>query len=395
MKIMRNDKILYLECNSGISGDMMVGAMIDLGVDIELLRSELAKLKVGGYQITAGRTKKCGIDSCAFRVEVEETHHHRTFCDIQKIIQESPLKETVKMLANRIFYILAKAEAKVHNTEVEKVHFHEVGAVDSIVDIVGTAICIDQLGITEVAISSMTEGQGTVWCQHGEIPVPVPAVAELVAEHGLPLKQTGIEGEMITPTGAAIAAALRNCDLNETEFIIHQIGIGAGTKDFPRANVLRAMLVDRSVAPDDVWVLESNVDDCSGEQLGFLQEQLMKAGVRDVLVRTAYMKKNRPGYQLQVICDQELIERAEELIFAESTSIGIRRYQAGRTVLERRIERVSTPWGEAEVKICGYGGKTFYYPEYESIRRLAGRAGESYRKLYQTIKEEAEREFRS
>lgn len=389
-----NNNVLYLECGSGISGDMTVGALIDLGADPEYLKKEIAKLPIDNYEITVGRTKKCGIDSCAFRVEVQEEHqHHRTFGDIRKMIRESDLKEAVKDTAEKIFYVLAKAEAKVHGTTVEKVHFHEVGAVDSIVDIVGAAICIDELGITDVALGSMAEGSGTVMCQHGEMPVPVPAVAQLAAEHGLLLKRMKVEGEMITPTGAAIAAALRTRELTDEEFVVRKIGIGAGTKDFPHANILRAMLIEINRQPEDIWVLETNVDDCSGEQLGFLQDKLLKSGVRDVLFRTVYMKKNRPGYQIQVICDAGLIEQVEDQIFCETTSIGIRRYQVNRTVLERRMEKVPTPWGEAAVKVCGYGGKTLCYPEYESIRQLADESKESYRKVYQTIKECAESEL--
>lgn len=387
-------KVLYLECNSGISGDMTVAALLDLGASAKKLQEGLAKLPIDGYEIKIGRTKKCGIDSCTFSVILhEDHHHHRTFGDIKRIIRSADLEEAVKKRVEKIFYVLAKAEAKVHGVTIDTVHFHEVGAVDSIVDIVGAAICLDDLGIIEVAVSSMSEGCGMVWCQHGQIPVPVPAVAELAAEYGLPLKQTGIEGEMITPTGAAIVAAMRTKQVVLGEYVIKAIGIGAGTKEFAHANILRAMLIEEQTGSDDVWVLETNVDDLSGEQLGFLQEQLLKEGARDAFFSSIYMKKSRPAYKLTVLCDELVIERMEGLIFRESTSIGIRRFRANRTVLERRTEEVDTQWGKTQIKVCRYAGQTFYYPEYEAMLPIAQAAGLGYRELYDSIVRKAEEKF--
>lgn len=394
-------QILYLECNSGISGDMTVGALLDLGASEEKLRSELLKLPVDGYELKVERTKKCGISCLSFHVLVEEEHHHhhesthehhhhhRTYRDIREMIENSRLHEAVKEKSQKIFYVLAKAEATVHGTTIDAVHFHEVGAVDSIVDIVGAAICLVDLGIEEIAISSLTEGCGTIWCQHGEIPVPVPAVLKLAETYGLPIKKTDIQGEMITPTGAAIAAAMRTTELPE-EFIIQKTGIGAGTKDFLHANILRAMLIESQASADSIWILETNVDDFSGEQLGFLQEKLMNNGAKDVFLTPVYMKKNRPAYKLTVLCDKTTLYQMEDLIFRESTSIGIRRYPADRTVLERRIEKIPTNLGEADIKICTYNGKAFCYPEYESIRTLATQHNKSYQETYTTIKGKAE-----
>jgi len=396
-------KILYLECNSGISGDMTVSALLDLGASEERLRSELAKLPVDGYELKVEQTKKCGISCLRFHVLLKEEHHHhhhenehrlhhhhhRTYKDIQEMIEGSKLQKAIKEKSQKIFYILAKAEAAVHGTTIEAVHFHEVGAVDSIVDIVGAAICLVDLGIEEIAISPLTEGCGTVWCQHGEIPVPVPAVLKLAETHGLPIKKTDIQGEMITPTGAAIVAAMRTRELPE-EFIIQKTGIGAGTKDFPHANILRAMLITPQYPADSIWVLETNVDDFSGEQLGFLQEKLMHSGAKDVFFTPIYMKKSRPAYKLTVLCDSAITDQIENLIFQESTSIGIRRYPANRTVLERRIEKISTNLGDALVKVCTYGGKTFCYPEYESIRTIGKKSNKSYHEIYNTIKGKAE-----
>ncbi|MCH1983692.1 nickel pincer cofactor biosynthesis protein LarC [Ruminococcus sp. OA3] len=384
------DRILYLEGSSGISGDMTVGALLDLGADESHLRNELSKLPLSHYEIEVGRIKKNGIDSCAFRVAVAEEHQpHRSYGDIEQMIMESELEEKVKRLAVKIFYVLAKAEAKVHGVTTDTVHFHEVGAVDSIIDIVAAAICICDLGITQTAVGTLREGCGTTWCQHGEIPVPVPATAELIAQYGLPVSLTDTKGEMITPTGAAIAAALRSRELLPEEMVIRDIGIGAGTKEFPHANILRAMIVSEIRKPEDVWVLETNVDDCSGEQLGFLQEELLNLGVKDVVYLPVYMKKNRPAYLLQVLCQDEMAEAAEDMIFRESTSIGIRRYRAGRNVLERRMERIPTKYGEIRMKICYRSNHVYTYPEYEDIRRAATKEGIGYREVYEAAVREA------
>jgi len=382
-------KLLYLEGSSGISGDMTVAALLDLGASEQVLRSELKKLPVDGYEIVTSRTLKCGIDAKVFSVVTKETHHHRTFADIARIIEESQLSKAVKRRAWEIFYVLAKAEGKVHGVPLEEVHFHEVGAIDSIVDIVGVAICLEDLAITDVAIGTLTEGCGTIYCQHGEIPVPVPAVLELITTHGLAIKLTDIKGEMITPTGAAIAAAIRTKAVLPNELVIHSVGIGAGTKDLPHANILRAMIVGEIITEDDIWVLETNVDDMSGEQLGFLQERILMLGIRDVFFSSIYMKKNRPAYRLTILCDEADIKAVEALIFSESTSIGIRRFVANRTVLERRMERVMTAYGEAKVKLCCYGGETFSYPEYEEVKALANQNECSYREIYDEIRQKA------
>jgi TIGR00299 family protein len=382
-------KLLYLEGGSGISGDMTVAALLDLGASEQVLRSELKKLPVDGYEIATSRTTKCGIDAKVFSVLTQETHHHRTFADIARLIEESQLNPAVKRRAWEIFYVLAKAEGKVHGVPLEEVHFHEVGAIDSIVDIVGAAICLEDLAITDVAIGTLTEGCGTIHCQHGEIPVPVPAVLELITTHGLAIKITDIKGEMITPTGAAIAAAIRTKAVLPNELVIHSVGIGAGTKDLPHANILRAMIVGEIITEDGIWVLETNVDDMSGEQLGFLQERILMLGIRDVFFSSIYMKKNRPAYRLTILCDEADIKDVEALIFRESTSIGIRRFVANRTVLERRMERVMTAYGEAKVKLCCYGGETFSYPEYEEVKALAKRNECSYREIYDEIRRKA------
>ena len=377
------ENILYLEGGSGISGDMTVAALLDLGADERYLRAQVEKLPIDHYQMITGRTKKKGIDSMTFHVEVGEEHQpHRTYKDIQNMIMESSMDRPVKELAVKIFHILAQAEGKVHGSPADHVHFHEVGAGDSIVDIVGTAACICSLGVKETAIGTLREGCGCVKCQHGWMAVPVPAVTELISAWGLPVSLTDTKGEMITPTGAAIAAALRTREL-PAEMEIVKVGIGAGEKDFDHPNILRAMLVSEVKKESDVWVLESNVDDCTGEQLGFLQEQLFAAGVKDVVFVPAYMKKNRPGYLMQVICGDDTAERAENLIFQESTTIGIRRYRCCRSVLERRMERIPTEYGDIGIKVCYKNHRVYAYPEYEDVKKAAQVRGESFRRVYQ------------
>ncbi|POP32084.1 nickel pincer cofactor biosynthesis protein LarC [Lactonifactor longoviformis] len=434
------DKLLYLECYSGISGDMTVGALLDLGASEEVLRRELAKLPVTGYDLRVGRTKKCGIDACDFDVilrdepshgehphghhhhgehihgeshmhthehthEDHHAHEHRTYGDISRMLRESSLEEPVLETAKKIFHVVAEAEAKVHRMPLEEVHFHEVGAVDSIVDIVAAAVCLHDLGISRVAVSVLHEGTGTIWCQHGRIPVPAPAVLEMMARYGLPVKITENEGEMITPTGAAIAAALRTETALPERFVVKKIGMGAGKKEFAQANILRAMILEtkefsgqkgakegRKEDPpkESVWVLETNVDDCTGEQLGYTIEQLMDAGALDAGCFPVGMKKNRPAYMLQVICREDQRESLENLIFKETTSIGLRRYQESRRVLEREFADADTPWGTAKVKVCSHHGERYYYPEYSSVKEISKKAGISLQAAYHEIQKAAE-----
>ncbi len=387
-----SERILYLEGSSGISGDMTVSALLDLGASRERLEEELKKLPLDGYRLVIGRTEKCGIDACAFFVELDASRPQpmRNYRQIRSMIQEAGLSEGVRRRALDIFHVLACAEARVHGTTPEQVHFHEVGAVDSIIDIVGAAVCLEDLDAKQIAVGTLREGQGTVWCQHGRMPVPVPATAELISSHGLSVRFTDTQGEMITPTGAAIAAACGNCRLPE-RFSIEKIGIGSGEKDFPHANILRAMWIlpeaekeqlEDGCQGDTVWVLESNVDDCPGEQLGFAQERLMEAGALDACFLPAFMKKSRPAYLLQVICRKEDIQRLENVIFRQTTTIGIRRYPAQRTVLERSMERTDTPYGSIGVKVCRIGREERAYPEYEDVRARSLEYDVPYRTVY-------------
>lgn len=442
---------LYLECYSGISGDMTVGALLDLGADREVLEKALESLGVGGYHLHFGRKAKSGIDAYDFDVHLEQDEHghgnghghgndhghdhshehshehdhshehehshnhehrhshghdhsyelehshnhmHRNIHDIFQIIDRLDSVQSVKDLAKKIFQIVAQAESKAHGIPMEEVHFHEVGAIDSIVDIISTAICLDNLGVDEVIVSPLAEGRGYVHCQHGTIPVPVPATANIVTSHGLVLKPTDNEGEMVTPTGAAIAAALHSGRDLPKNYKIQKIGIGAGNKDFKNANILRAMLIEPlEDKPSDMWKLESNIDDCSGEMLGFAMDLLLEAGAADVWYSPVYMKKNRPAYTLEVLCKEELTECMEDIILTQTTSIGIRKYPVARTVMERRQERIQTVLGEALVKVCTHKGKSFCYPEYESIVTISRDNGLDFGSVYHQVMEEAVKKF--
>lgn len=326
-------------------------------------------------------------------------HDHRNLYDINTIIENSSITEKAKDIAKKIFYIIAAAEAKAHGKPMEEVHFHEVGAVDSIVDIVATAICLDNLKIEEVIVSELYEGTGQIKCQHGIIPVPVPAVVNIAAEHHLPLRITSTKGEMVTPTGAAIVAAIRTNDLLPKSFNILKIGLGAGKREFEHANILRAMLIEdlsqkvndtvqsrsNATATDKVWVLEANIDDCSGEALSAAMNLLFRKGAKDVYYTPIYMKKNRPAYMLGVICGESEIETMEEIIFTHTSTIGIRKYETTRTILHREYKIITTPYGDAQVKVCTYKEKQFFYPEYESIKNMSEQTGIDYITLYSLV----------
>lgn len=431
-------RILYLECNSGISGDMTVGALLDLGADRRVLEQALESLGMDGYHLHFGRKTVCGLDAYDFDVHLEDDrdghlhshedaigdlhscaeahghshshedahghshiheeihvhpHVHRNLSDIYQIIDRLKSNDHVKELARRMFWIVAEAESKAHGLPLEQVHFHEVGAIDSIVDIISTAVCVDNLGVDDVVVSALTEGHGHVHCQHGILPVPVPATANIAAAYGLELRFSDNEGEMVTPTGAAIAAALGTRDSLPDSCRLVKVGMGAGNKTFRQANVLRAMIMEESGAHgDSMCVVESNLDDCSGETLGFAMELLFKAGAADVWYTPVYMKKNRPAYTLSVLCRRRDREAMEEIILVHTTTIGIRYYQVERTILDRKKMLVTMPYGPAEVKACTYKGRNFFYPEYESVRSLCSGTGMDFQTVYQEIRAEAEKE---
>ncbi len=472
---------LYLECYSGISGDMTVAALLDLGVPGEYLIEELGKLHLDGYEIKISKTKKNQIMATDFDVILKDEHGHshehtseehgthtyihvhNSYREIKKFILASELSEKVKEMILKIFQVIAEAEAQVHGTTVDEVHFHEVGAVDSIVDISATAICLDYLGFDSIVTSEIWEGKGHVWCQHGRIPVPAPAVLAIFSKSQTRLHLSGVQGEMVTPTGAGIVAALSGENQLPDSFVIEKIGIGAGKKDFPHANVLRAMILNtekekkmmqehqhehnhehehshehshthcheeqetekkkiaenetivqkaeysleqkkveikykneqkgfHDVQTETVCVMETNVDDCSGEQLGYAREVLLKAGALDVCCMPLYMKKGRPAYLFQIICRLADEEALKTILFRETTSIGFRRYEEERQKLDREMISVTLSDGNIiRIKKCMHHDVTYYYPEYEDVKKTCEMRGEAFRMVYEEAKNLAEK----
>ncbi len=487
-----NENILYLDCSSGISGDMTVAALLDLGADRQVLLDALNSLPLSGYSIEIKDVYKSGIRACDFNVvldaehenhdhdmeylhghthscqkhdhehsEHEHSHEHsgqehihehsehdhecshkhsghghthsaRNLQDIISIIRAGNLTAQAADLAIRIFEILAKAEAKVHGKDINEVHFHEVGAIDSIVDIVAAAVCLDNLHPDQVVVSALTEGCGQIRCQHGLIPVPVPAVTAIAEQEQLMLRLTDIQGELVTPTGAAIAAAIRTLNKLPEQFLIQKSGLGAGKREYETPGVLRAMWlvgetnkisvrtattdkahdapfdaisgtpinvvpdvslnampfpVTTPVESDSILVLETNIDDCTGEALAFTMQRLLEAGALDAFYLPIYMKKNRPAYLLKAICNPEDREVLEAIIFENTTTIGIRRQTMQRTKLSRKIISVQTPWGQADIKCCDYETDAKYFPENDSVSRLAMENGIGFPKMYRLLQD--------
>lgn len=418
---------LYLECNSGISGDMTVAALLDLGADREVLDRAISSLPQDGFQIEISRVKKAGLDCCDFAVKLDaahenhdhdmeylhgtgakehshnqhshghgevghshnhehggHTHAHRGLAEFLHILDTCDMTESARALAKKIVQILAEAEAKAHGVPQEEVHFHEVGAIDSIVDIVAAAVCMDNLQITEVIVPRLCEGSGTVRCQHGVLSVPVPAVVNILERHRIPVEIMPIQGEFVTPTGAAIVAAVQTGNTLPAHMQIKKVGMGAGKREYERPSILRAMLLESGEREADIYKLETNIDDCSGEELGYVMERLFGAGARDVCYSPVYMKKNRPAWLLTVICMPEDIEKLEQIIFCETTTIGIRRIKMERSVLPRKTETVRLPYGEVVVKCCQLpDGQHRYYPEYDSVAALCRESGLPYHGLYE------------
>ena len=308
--------------------------------------------------------------------------------EIREIIDGLQMTEGARELALRIFGILAEAESKAHGVPAEEVHFHEVGALDSIVDIVAAAVCLDDLGIDRVAVTGVTEGSGTVRCQHGILTVPVPAVAEIAGAHGLPMRFSSRKGELVTPTGAAILAAVMTQDSLPGTFVIEKIGLGAGKREYEIPSILRAMVIRTAREQDSgdvIWKLECDVDDSTGEQLGYAMDRLYAEGAREAHYCPVFMKKNRPGWELTVICDEESRNRLEQVIFEETTTIGIRRQRMERSILTRKFVSVDTRYGNIPVKISGEGASRRIHPEYEMTAEAAGKYGVPFGTVYDEV----------
>lgn len=397
---------LYLECTSGISGDMFVAALLDLGADRASLDKALKSLPVSGFEIKISDVTKSGIKACDFDVILDkehenhdhdmeylhghdhghshdgEHHHHHhehsTPSGIKHIISHADMTSSAKDIASKILDIIASAESKAHGIPLEEVHFHEVGAVDSIVDIVSAAVLFDSLDVDEVVIPSLTEGTGTVRCQHGILSVPVPAVVNIVKDNGIDLKISGVQGELVTPTGAAIAAAIRTSSVLPSKFTIDKIGIGAGKREYEVPSMLRIMEITPSAGSDNDTVvkLETDIDDCPAEELGYVMELLYAAGAREVHFAPVFMKKSRPGYEIVVICTEDKREALEAVLFKNTTTIGIRRCTMERAVLKRYEDIVTTEYGQVKMKtVVLPDGSVRRYPEYESLKAISEKTG--------------------
>ena len=393
-------RILYFDCPTGISGDMCLASLIDLGVSAEKLKKELKKLKLSGYEIKVTRENRGAVNGVRFKVRSSETHPHRTFKDIKNLIERSGLKKDVKELSIRIFTNLAKAEGKVHGISPLKVMFHEVGAIDSIVDIVGVSIALRELDIDEVRASAIPTGSGFVNTMHGRLSVPAPATIEVLK--GVPIVPSPIEMELTTPTGAVILKTVSKGFGKMPAMTIKNIGYGLGGKDFKEMpNALRAVIgeADVLITPfykggsggikkdSFVTVIETNIDDMTPQTVGYLLERLIKEGALDAFITPVQMKKARPGFLLTVLADEKEKDRLTEIIFRESTSIGIRHYCAARTCLERKIVRVKTPLGPVRVKVSTLNGKTVnIQPEYEDCKKIAEKKKLPLREVMDEVK---------
>lgn len=383
-------KTLYFDCSSGISGNMTLGALLEIVGDESYLINELNKLNVDGYKIEISKKVKNGITGTYVDVILEhqhihnEEHHHehRNLNDVNNIIDNSSLDNKVKDLAKRIFLRVANAESKVHNKSLEEVHFHEVGAIDSIVDIVGTAILINKINPDKIISSIVNDGYGFIECAHGTISVPVPATSEIFAASKVKFRQIDIDTELVTPTGAAIIAELSEEFTTLPAMVIEKIGWGAGSKDLKIPNVLKVYYGKIESQNEDFLVMETNIDDASGELLGYVQEKLFKNGALDVFFTPIFMKKNRPAYKLTVACRRKNMLKLQNIIFKETTTIGIRYRTEYRTELRREIIEIDTKYGKIKAKKVDNNGETYIYPEYESIKEVAERNNVPLKELY-------------
>lgn len=371
-------RICYLDAFSGISGDMLVGALVDAGADPSRIAGALASLDAG-VEVRFEKTKRRGISATKFHVAAEQAKAHRHLPDIFRLLEQGDLPESVKQNAKAVFQRLGEAEAAVHNMPLERVHFHEVGAVDSIADIVGACLGFELLGIEEIHCSPINVGSGTVKTEHGVLPVPAPATVALLA--GKPVYSRGPAMELTTPTGAAVAVTLAARFGPPPPMVLAAAGYGAGGADFPEhANVLRVLIGEASGAREAtaVSVIEANIDDLSPQVLGYAMERLIEAGALDVSFSPVFMKKNRPGTLLRVIARPEDQEKLAALLFAETSTLGLRILSAERRVQSRRTVEVETRYGTVRVKVSGDGA---YAPEYEDCRRIAREHGVSLREV--------------
>jgi uncharacterized protein (TIGR00299 family) protein len=376
-------RVVHFDCFSGISGDMTLGALIDAGVDATAITEALGSLGLP-IEVRVEKVKKGGFAATAVRIEAPPEHKHRHLHHVEEIVGRGRLTSRQRGLALRIFRRLAEAEATVHGQPIEKVHFHEVGALDSIADIVGAAVGLDLLGAERFTSRPVPTGCGTVKCAHGLMPIPAPGTAELLK--GVPLAPSSIQAELTTPTGAAILTTVVQQWLDQPVMTIERIGHGAGQRDLAEQPNLLRLFVGAAATPaasDTVWMLETNLDDLPAEVIGYCYERLLAAGALDVFSTPVFMKKNRPGVLLSVLAPEEGLPALEEILFRETTTFGVRRYPVRRHKLERKATTVATPWGPVQGKLgWSEGQAAVFSPEYEDCARVAREHGVPLREVY-------------
>ena len=400
-------KTLYFDCSSGISGNMTLGALLEIVGDEKYLLDELNKLNVDGYKIEISKKVKNGITGTYVDVILDEEHEHehhyehhhddhhehehthehhhhehRNLNDVNEIIDKSSIDEKSKDLAKRIFLRVAKAESKVHNKLLEEVHFHEVGAIDSIVDIVGTAILINKINPDRIMSSIVNDGYGFIECAHGTMSVPVPATSEIFASSNVKFRQIDVDTELVTPTGAAIIAELAEEFTTLPAMVTEKVGWGTGFKDLKIPNVLKVYYGEMDKQTENFVVMETNIDDCSGEVLAYACEKLFENGALDVFYTPIFMKKGRPAYRLTVACRKEDMFKLQNIMFKETTTIGIRYRFESRTELGREIVELDTKYGKIKAKKVNNDGEIYVYPEYESLKQIAKKNNIPLKELY-------------
>jgi hypothetical protein len=370
------NKTLYFDCFAGASGDMILGGLVALGVDEKELVKQIKLLNISDFEIEISTANKSGISAVHAKVIVPHEHAHRHLRDIKKIITNSQLSDKIKQRAIQIFTRIAEAEAKVHGVEVNKVHFHEVGAMDSIIDVVGACIGFERLGIEKFACSKIHVGSGFAKMAHGKFPIPPPAVAELL--QGIPIYSTEIEGELCTPTGAAIISTLSETYGEINDLKTEKIGYGAGTRDYADfPNVIRLMLGEvesreSRVESKRLILLETNLDDTTGQVLGFVMDKAFELGALDCWFTPIQMKKNRPATMISILCEYQNRQKLTELLYLETTTLGVRVREIERDCLERKFVKVKTQFDEIDVKIGLLDGKKVNaMPEFEQLKRIA------------------------
>ena len=380
------ETIAFFDCFSGISGNMALGALLDCGIPLDSLRSELKKLNLSGYRLEAREVNKAGLRGLLVEVHTEEKQPHRHLQEIEETIRVSPLSERVRERSLLAFRKLGQAESKVHGEPVEKIHFHEVGAVDAIVDIVGTAVCLEILGVDSVYASPLHIGAGSVQTAHGLLPVPAPATAELL--RGIPVYGRDVDAELVTPTGAALLAATAAGFGDAPPMRIEHVGYGAGTRDLPWANLLRVSIgrsAGEAAGGGRVLVVETNIDDMNPQWYEHVFEKLFEAGALDVYLTPIQMKRSRPAVTLGLMVEEAKLDPALGILFSETTTIGVRIHPVERRKLEREEQTVETAYGPVRMKIAKWKGRVMNTaPEYRDCLRVAEEKGVPLKDVYQS-----------